>query len=218
MIQTSRGEAAGSMQRRDGGFTLLEMMVALVVAGIVVLAAHAAISLASDVAARRTSAAEPVLRGHAARRMLEGWLRSATLEGGALVAIDRRDGDQQLDEVAFTTADGGALFPGRARVRLWVNRDSRSLRTGLLAELLASGLGYEALPETVSIAPFARGVALRYRVRLDGRSAWVDAWTSDRQLPEAVELRISGPGGSLDPRDAPLLYLPLIVPLGRGEP
>ena len=55
-----------------GGFTLVELVVALVVAGVVVLAAHTGLAAITDGWARSHQATRPVLNGAAARSALEG--------------------------------------------------------------------------------------------------------------------------------------------------
>jgi prepilin-type N-terminal cleavage/methylation domain-containing protein len=213
-MRQARYRSERPVRARRGGFTLIELLVALVIAGVVALGAHAAVSLAMDVVTRRSAAAEPVLRGHGTRQMLEGWLRSAWLAGGPLVGSDRREGSFQIDELSFAVADGGVLFPGPARIRLWVDRDPTTARWGVVAEVLRSR-GGAPHADTIVLAPRARELAIRYRVQLAERSVWVDSWASATQLPEAIELQIGGAAeNDASSADAPLLYVPMIVPIG----
>ncbi len=203
-----------------GGFTLVEVLVALVVSGVVVASAYGVLRAAADSRARVESERAESLTGPAARAALEAWLRAAaSVEGGGpFVGRDFRSGPVELDVVAFAVEDGGALYPGPRRVRLWVETDGRAPRRGLLAELSSLRPGEPA--ETLSVAPAAAGLSLRYRTVVQGYERWIDAWAADTLLPEAVELRVQArpePVGGTGPRAADrlpdVLRIPLRVPL-----
>jgi len=208
--------------RSRGGFTLVELVVALTVSGVVVLAAHAGLAVITDSWARSRQAAAPVLGGASARAALEGWIRRATfLPGGdQFRGTDVYRAGQPADEVSFDTGDCGTLRPGPCRVRLWVERPQPGARGGLLAEL--SPVRGEALlpPETLTVAPGATGLELRYLVPQPGGTTWRDGWESTDLLPRAVALEISsqgpvqlGPGAVATSPIVPLLQLPLVVPI-----
>ena len=205
-----------------GGFTLVELVVALVVAGVVVLAAHTGLAAITDGWARSHQATRPVLNGAAVRSALEGWLRSATfLPGtGPFRGVDVYRAGQSSDEVTFDAGDCGALRPGPCRVGLWVDRDPTTPRAGLLAELAPVRDSMVVSPETLTIAPAVTALALRYLVPQPRGAAWVDAWESSDVLPRAVQLQLStldairlGPGTVEASRLPPLLQLPLTVPV-----
>jgi prepilin-type N-terminal cleavage/methylation domain-containing protein len=206
--------------RPSAGFTLVEVLVALVVAGAVSAAAFGVVaSLAgSRRAVERARAA--ALPGAGARASLDAWLRGAAVfEGsGGFVAEDRDADGIQRDRLAFAVEDGGALWPGPRRVRLWTERATTG-RSGLLAEVSPLGPGPESA-ETLVVAAAAGGLDLRYRVTVRGRQTWLAAWSADSILPEAVELRVlpapedAGDAGGGLPR---LLRLPIRVPL-RASP
>ncbi len=208
------------MRIRERGFTLVEIMVALLVTGLVIAAAQAAFAAVADAWARSRAARQPVLAGAAARDALSGWLRSAALLEGAgpFDGIHWSDGAGELDQLTFGVTDGGPLRAGPHRVRLWVSRDPRSARQGLLVELSPIRGGALAPAETLSIAPAATGLALRYRVVVDGRELWLREWQSEDRLPRAVELRLSSLawtrlGGISEVALPPLLDLPVLVPI-----
>jgi prepilin-type N-terminal cleavage/methylation domain-containing protein len=194
------------------GFTLVEVVIAMLLASIVVVAVHAGTSLAADMAARRIRASAPVVYGHSARLALAGWLRSASPAAGAILAIDLREGDLELDELSVGLLDGGALHPGPARLRLFLNRGAEGGE--ILAVLASSHSGPGSRADTLVLMPAARSLSLRYRVRLAGRDQWVDAWTSEEVLPDAIEIRFVA--GTLPEGlpDLPLLSLPFLLPLG----
>jgi hypothetical protein len=160
-----------------------------------------------------------VLRGGAVRGQLDRWLRAATLLGGAEPFVGqagaRRDGPP-LDEVTFAVADAGELRPGPRRIRLWIGRDSAGMPAGLLAEITALNGQEGVVAETLSVAPAAAGLRLRYRGRFGGREGWAGDWASSLQLPSAVELRLLPASGATRERLAPILTLPLTLPLGQA--
>jgi len=204
------------------GFTLVELVVALTVTGVVVLAAHTGLAAITDGWARSHRAAMPVLNGATARSALEGWLRSATfLPGtGPFRGVDVYRSGQSSDEVTFDAGDCGALRQGPCRVRLWVDRDPMTSRAGLLAELALVRDSIVVSPETLTVAPAVTGLELRYLVPQPRGTAWVDGWESSDVLPRAVQLHLStleairlGPGAVDASRLPPLLRLPLTVPV-----
>jgi prepilin-type N-terminal cleavage/methylation domain-containing protein len=174
------------------GFTLVELVVALVVAGVVAAAGYGVLAAAADGRAAAERAREDGIPGPAARAALEGWLRHAALwEGsGPFTGIDRRAGPLPLDELEFAVEDGGALFPGRRRVRLWVERDPTRPRRGLLAEVAPAGAAPPDRTDTLVIAAAAAGLNARYRAREAAHHYWMDAWDSARRLPDGVEVTI----------------------------
>lgn len=208
------------MRRRRSGFTLVELLVALVVSALVVSAAFRAVTVAGDATARVREEKRVALRASVARAQLDAWLRAATLLGGAEPFIGttrpRQDGPPR-DEVSFAIADGGALWPGPRRVHLWIDASSAGAGASLLAELTELGGSADAAPDTVLVAPGALGMRLRYRGLIGRFAGWSGEWSSSVVLPDAVELRLvsndAGPEQSL----APILTVPLIIPVGWGE-
>ncbi|WP_420130507.1 PulJ/GspJ family protein [Longimicrobium sp.] len=210
----------GVLFLRSAGFTLVEVLVALAVSGVVVASAFSVLSAAAGSRARVERERAESLTGPAARAALEGWLRAAAnVEGGgSFVGRDLRNGPVELDVVAFAVEDGGALYPGPRRVRLWVETDGRAPRPGLLAEVSSLRPGEPA--ETLAVAPAAAGLSLRYRTVVQGYERWIDAWAADTLLPEAVELRVQARPervGGTGPRSADrlpdVLRIPLRVPV-----
>jgi prepilin-type N-terminal cleavage/methylation domain-containing protein len=202
------------------GFTLVELLVALVVSGLVLSLAFRAVGIAADATARVRVDQRGVLRAGAARAQLDSWLHGATLLDGSEqflgIAGPRRDGPP-LDELTFAVADAGELRPGPHRIHLWIGRDSTGLRSDLLAELVALDESARSAPETLLVAPGAAGMRVRYRGRFAGRESWAGDWGSSTQLPFGVELLLLPPGGTAHGALAPILALPLTVALRRDE-
>lgn len=177
------------MRARRGGFTLLEVVVALTVAGAVTAGAYGILLSVSASRERVARERERVLPAVAAREALAAWLAgAATLDqGGPFRGIDRRDGPLPADELSFVVGDGGTLHPGPRRIRLWVERRFAAPRQGLLAEIGPVGGG---AADTLEVAPGAAGMDVRYRTRVQGVDRWLDGWSAGAELPDAVELRL----------------------------
>ena len=212
------------MTRPTAGFTLVELMVALLVTGLVVTTATAGVSVVSDAVVRSQESRQPVMSSFTARRQVVRWLRSATLLGeeSSFRGIHRRDGTGLLDEVSFDVADGGSLYPGPHRIRLWVERDARSSKRGVVLAVIPLRTTGLVETDTLVVAPGATGLGLRYLAASGDREDWALEWLDDRQLPRAVEVRLQtvigtrlqpGGGSRQVSRVAPLWTLPLVVPI-----
>lgn len=197
---------------------------ALVVSGIVAAAGYGVLAGVADGRAAVARERAERLPGPAARGALDGWLRGAALwEGsGEFRGRDRRIGPLPLDELSFAVEDGGALYPGRRRVTLWIERDPTRPRHGLLAEIAPADRGGAVRTDTLAIAPDAVGMNVRYRAVVRMRDAWLDSWNSARLLPDAVELVILPAPQRADEaagdRVPGVLRLPLVVPLRPAPP
>jgi len=194
------------------GFTLVELLVALAVAGGVALAAQQVLATALDARARSRTQRELALSAAARRAALEAWLRAATLSvpGAPFLAMRRDDGGMRTDELTFAVADAGALYPGPHRIRVWVDRNPAiSPDDGLVVELLPLPAG-SGPADTVVLAPAAARLWLRY---LDAPGRWVDAWDAEEagRLPLAIELRIAPVPGLAVPPGEELLFAPPVV-------
>lgn len=193
------------MRARAAGFTLVEVMVALVVSGLVLGAAYGVVGAVAGARERVATAREAALPGPAVRAALDGWLRSAAPldDRYPFAGIDRGEGLPN-DLLEFTAEDGGVLYPGPRRIRLWVER------AGLLAEVAPLGPGGDRT-DTLPLAPGAAGLQLRYRTRSRGEPLWVGAWRGQTTLPEAVEITLVP---RADAGDLPrVLRLPILIPL-----
>lgn len=208
------------MPRPRHGFTLVELLVALVVGSLVLSAAYRAVGIAVDATARMRAEQRAASRGGAARAQLEAWIRSATSLDGAEPFLGTRhapaDGPPR-DELSFAVADGGTLWPGPHRIRLFVGPEPASGGSALVAELRPLDGRPSTRPETVAVASGALGLGLRYRARFRTGASWAGEWSAFGRLPEAVELRLVPGVGRGDAALAPILALPLVVPLAWSE-
>ena len=203
------------------GFTLLELLVALVIAGIVFLGARAVVAVAVDVGSRERDRAREALRVESVQGVLRRWLSSATLLTGEGEGYGFEGRDTTLsgglpgDEVAFVTLDPAGLRSELGetpvRVRLRVAPGEGGEGGGL-------GADYAAVddPEatgTVTLLPEVRGLDVRYLVNVFDRPQWFGTWSAKMRLPLVVELRLYAAARS----GAAALGAPLWIALPRRE-
>lgn len=191
------------------GFTLIEVLVALAIAGLTVLAVHAGIRTVFDLEAKARMEGERSARALAVRRQLADWLRAVDIPGEngtrPLTIRDRRRDGRPDDELFMTTLRPSPFRVGRTPLRLYIDREPGTSENGLVAELEdREGMRRHEL------APAAEGLDLRFLLRLEHERQWLDTWRSRTQLPRAIEIRLSG--DSLPP----LLRAPVIVSLVAG--
>jgi prepilin-type N-terminal cleavage/methylation domain-containing protein len=154
---------------RRGGFTLIEVMVAVAITGLVVLAAHRIFTGVAD-GARAVAVARENLDRHANARR---WLKSTFLSLEAPF-------EGRTDHVSFTSwqlTAGGWFEPRPTELR----REDRWLlgQTGSESLQLADGIS---------------DVAFDYLLDPGANSKWVREWISPVSAPLAVRLRITGCG------------------------
>lgn len=196
------------------GFTLVEVLVSLAIAGTVALLAHVGLVVASDLSASGARTERATLRAAAARRQLAGWFRHlrsrADSAGRAFAVRDARSRGAADDAVVLPTlaADPLALRP--ALVRLHIDRDSATARRGLVAEVTHE-VGTGRAGTLLKLAPGATGMDVRVLYRVDGRRRWFRGWTSLVRAPWAVRVRLSGENLA-GPLRRPLL---VVLPGGR---
>ncbi len=183
------------MRTGPGGFTLVEVLVALtlgaLVASAVVAGVRALVTWTTD--ARSTGRAAN--RAGALRGQVVDWLAGATVAGeetesGVRFRNGVTEAGEHDDELAWTTLAPSPFNAGQARVRLFVDRDSTTGERGLVAELSGPG---GLSPRRVELAPQAEGMDVRFRLASAG-GAWTPSWGSEAQLPDAVEVRLAGDG------------------------
>jgi len=155
--------------RRAGGFTLIEVLVALTIASVVVLAAHRIFTGVADGANAVTAARRDLDRSSNARRWLKATFLSLEppFEG-------------RIKEVSFTSwqlAPGGWFEQQQTQL----GRDGRRL-------VATHGNAVLQLADNVS------DVAFDYLLDPGADSRWVREWVSPVSAPLAIRLRIAGCG------------------------
>ncbi len=164
--------------RRSPGFTLLEVLVAIVLTSIVALLAYAAAQVSFDARARLGAQLRGAQGARAMREFLQDALRNAQ--------APQRPGDPgftlHAGRLSFVTAGGGTPFdPGYD----WL----------VTLDPSASGLEVVAVP--IGRAPpisvtFALPAVTRWDVRVlaPWGSQWLEEWLSGRVMPRAVAIRL----------------------------
>ena len=208
--------------------TLLEVIVALTVAGTALAAGAAVLGFLAD--QQNRTGAQSITSASAVRSAMRTWTSEARLTtegdaefrgtpegrttGSALFAV--RNGSRD-GELTFVTAAPTQLAPSGTHVHIHMQKKSDTSSTyGLVAEL--TPWRRRGTPVVVALAPDATGFRARYLASLFGRPVWQDSWVSTSVLPAAVELRIVfDTTATTEPTDRAahaLLALPMTIPLG----
>jgi len=199
------------MSRVRGGFTLIEVIVALTVASLALGAGFAALGIVRDRGGHAEEAARVALAGATQRALLMDWLSNARLQAPA--------GEQFQGEIVEENGKTMArlFFPTTARtplegtftlVGLYIDEDPETPEQGLVAELVGVVLGSEE--RRMEIVPEAAAMTILYRPDVDGEVEWTDTWRGNT-LPRGIEITLFPADGDTLPR---LLRLPIRVALG----
>lgn len=193
--------------RLAAGFTLIEVLVALALGGLV--GAAVAGSVWSAVRARQgqAAAAEAEHRARVTRTFLREVVRGLAVEresrGDLLVLASENKARQASDRVLFSTR-AGAVFGWDASlkaVELLIDDDPSTPVQGLVARVLRQGPD-GVVRDTLSLMPDVAALQVRL---LDRERGWVVEWEDPARAPLAVEFRFTSAGPSANP----LLELPL---------
>lgn len=213
--------AAACRARR--GMTLMELLVAMTITGMMTAAGYAAFASVIDHRRSLTAATARVERAAALRATLDEWLatgevlvRTGAVPGGggrsaggdtargaaAPSAAAAADADAEVTLV--TTGRTPAMTP-RTRLRLYIDADAETPERGLAIE-------YQASPQTPLLRRELDPAVTGMRVELlDQRTRrWVRASEAATVAPIAVRVTLSGAAGpGADPLP-PLLRLPIV--------
>jgi len=160
-------------RERGRGFTLVELLVALVIAGLVVLLAHRLFAAATNSGHRLVAARAALDRTANARR----WLQAAFFS----LDVGQEAGDEfagRPDHLRFTTwvETAGGWFEPR-RIELVVDR-------GRFLAVVGDG-------EPLILADGVAQVAFDYLLEPGANTKWVAEWVSPVSAPLAVRLRVA---------------------------
>lgn len=212
---------------RDG-FTLVEVMVALVVSTLAAMAAHTGLQVIRDSSERAAYARETAITAAAVRRQLTDWLAGAFLaeQPAALFSgtTDRAMGAGGSPSLKLQTRVPSAAEPGRVELLNVVlqlegiqGRDGGVLVAEIVpldgcvvtAAIAAAESG--ACLRRVHLAAGVRRWSVRYLRAEQDLHMWVPEWSSRVSLPAAVQIVLEGDSVH------PLLQVPLTVPLTTGS-
>lgn len=188
----------------DGGFTLLELMVAIVLTGVVALLVYGAAGVAVDTQERVAERGREIRARQAWRATLQEAFRNTrpvAAFGDTVFQLEERFiGGRPADRITFTTA--GSMPP--------LTADSD---WNVTLEIAAEGLVLWAQPVGV-LAPPRRVVGVPGITGLDVRvydsgppAEWRDVWLYPQVVPTAVELTYWTDDGPVAPSER--LWLPL---------
>ena len=173
------------------GMTLLEVMVALTIAGSALASGAAVLGFLTDQQARAGS--QSLVRANAVRGTLRHWMSESRLatEGDAEFRGRAAAEHSGSDELSFVTTAATDASESGTIVRLYVARGDSASGRGLMAELRPWRAGPRtATPTVMSLAPDASAIRVRYLASLSGRPHWTDNWVTTSVLPAALELRV----------------------------
>jgi prepilin-type N-terminal cleavage/methylation domain-containing protein len=195
--------------KSSAGFTLLELLISIVLAGIVALLVYGAAAVGTDTQERVLSARREVASKNAFRATLTDALRNAraasyrgetvlTLEDGA------GPGGRPMDRLSFVTAGGGPPLTGDVEWAVSV------MSTGSGLQLTATPVGL-ARPSAVALS--LPGVtSFDVQLLTPGQfSEWVPSWGVYDPLPRAARFTLGAADGSA----AEEIFV--IMPSGAGR-
>jgi len=183
---------------RASGFTLLEVMLAIVLTSLIVLLAYGAAQVSYDAHARLTADLRALQQARALRELLQDALRSAR--------APQRPGDPlftlHAGRLSFVTAGGGPPLDPDYDWLLTIGAGSGGL------ELSAIPVG--RAPAAVVTIRFPTVTRWDVQARAAGAAPWLEEWPATSVMPRAVAITLW--------HDAEPLGLPLRVGLGLGAP
>lgn len=185
------------------GFTLIEVIVALAVGGLVTLTAAATAAAVPDLTARADARLTSTLRAVAVRTQVREWLRAsyASRDLSFDAAFTGVDGPQPgMDALQFALLDPTGDGSGRASILLAIDR-----RSDHSSSLVAEVRPEHGPTQRIELVSGARSLEVRYLYVVSSEPRWFLGWGSEVERPVAVRLWIAGP--DLDP----ILQLPLTV-------
>lgn len=161
--------------RREAGFTLLELIVAIVLTSLVALLAYSAAQVAVDTRTRMVSHLHDVESARAVRMLLTDALRNAR--------APQRPGDSGFDlqnnRLSFVAAGGAAPLDPDYDWRITVSPSAGGL------QVVAAPLGHAPATQVAFQVPDVT----RWDVQvLDANAQWRSDWTTEKVMPRAITI------------------------------
>ncbi len=199
------------------GMTLMELIVALVVTGMVAAIGASAFSTVVDSRSRTREVTYGITNAAATRAVLVSWLSSGRVSAIAermpnATGLNLADDDDALLVVATTSTP---LNSGETVVHMYIDRDEETPEKGLVAELesldLASDEVQTTINRVVQLDSTVSGLLLEY---LDEQSRrWIPRREAAVRSPVAVRMTLSATYPDTLPS---LLQLPIVQPMPRA--
>jgi len=191
------------------GFTLLELVVAIVLTGVVALLVYGAARAAVDTESRLAERRRAVQSDVAWQALLVDALRNVRSpqdHDRATLAVEPGSdaSGRPRDRLTFITAGGTAPLTGDADWLVTVE----STGGGLM--MLAAPLAIDAPARGIAGKRGVTGFRVRAHSGVPG-SDWAEGWSNRRALPAALELSFSTDSGPAGP---PIV---LELPVGAGQ-
>jgi prepilin-type N-terminal cleavage/methylation domain-containing protein len=205
------------VHRRRAGMTLIELVVALVVAGLALASGYQAYATISDRRLLAVTRSDAVTRAFNLRATIANWLSNArlTVEEDEVIfrSVDDRkqpDGPPRADLVFLTSARTPVSNHGTI-VHLFVARDSTGGH-GLMADL-TEWRGRRHI--TRQLEASVNGLSAEFVSSTGDGAQPTSSWVSSTILPISIRLRLSSAAPDLL---EPLLRMPLAMVLdGAGR-
>ena len=192
---------------RSRGFTLLELLLAMALAGIVALLVYGAAQAGFDSETRLAADRRALQSERAMRTLLEDALRNARPaprpgEAAFTLEANTSPGRVPADRLSFVARGGFPPLTGEADWLIAIQGTPAGLA------VTATPLGVRAATRLAGLLPGVTGLAVR--VQPPGGGAWTGRWQMPAVFPRAVELTYWSDSGRVG--------LPLVValPLGGG--
>jgi prepilin-type N-terminal cleavage/methylation domain-containing protein len=196
--------------RRTSGFTLIEVLVAIVLTSVVALLVYGVVEAARDTQGRIAEERQTLQRAVSMRLILEGALagtQTVLLAPDTTFVMENRVSARGIPQDRLTFVASGQLPPLSPGADWIVNLEPT--REGL--RLTGGPIGIRTPGRLLALLPGVTGLAVRVKDVRDPEDdpGWLQEWNFPAVLPQAVELTYwtdSGPVG-----------LPLTVSLALGK-
>lgn len=183
---------------RSSGFTLIELMLAIVVTGVVALLVYGAADAAIDTRSRLEARGLETSARQAWRAVVEDALRNArpanAFDDSAFVVVDASDGrGRPRDRLWFVTAGGLPPLTADSDWEVLLAPTPRGL------SLVARPVGVTAPPRRLVAPEGVTGLDVRVLSVDPEAPGWVGTWQRPRLVPRAIELVYwtdDGPAGA----------------------
>ena len=200
------------------GMTLMELVVALVITGLVAALGAGTFSAVVDSRARTRETTYDITNAAATRNVLVSWLSSGRISSIAErppsgTGLNLTDGDDALLVVATTSTP---LNSGETVVHLFIDRDEETPEKGLVAELESLDLSSDEVQVSVNrkvqLDSMVTGLLVEY---LDGEARrWIPRKEAVTRQPIGVRMTLSATAPDTLPS---LLQLPIVQPMPRAR-